>query len=205
MSSSMKQNSYLKRFTPKIITVVVLSVVGAGLVAIGASTEPYGEINAEDNSSLVVSAESITRQDSYQIRREYVGIVEARRESRVGFELSGKIKELLADEGDTIQSGEVLGRLDTTILDAQRAILVAEHDQARATLELASLTRDRMHEAVELNAISTQEWDEADKSYQAQSAALSKAVSAIDEIDVRLSKSALIAPFDLAPRSNWQA
>ena len=116
----MNQKTYMQRLAPKVITVVVLSVVGAGLVAIGASTEPYGAINAEDNSSLVVSAESITRQDSYRIRREYVGIVEARRESRVGFELSGKITELLVDEGDNIQSGEVLGRLDTTLLDAQR-------------------------------------------------------------------------------------
>ncbi len=196
MSSSTKQNPYMQRLAPKVITVVVLSAVGAGLVAIGASTEPFGAINPEDNSSLVVSVVSITRQDSYRIHREYVGIVEARRESRVGFELSGKITELLVDDGDVIHSGEVLGRLDTALLDAERVTLVADHDQARATLELASLTRDRMREAVELNAISIQEWDEADKSYQAQAAAFSRAESAIAAIDVRLSKSVLIAPFD---------
>lgn len=196
MSSSMKQKSYLQRFAPKIITFVVLSVVVSGLVAIGASTKPFGAIDTEDNSSLVVSAVSITQQDSYRIRREYVGIVEARRESRVGFELSGKITELLVDEGDVIQSGEVLGRLDTALLDADRVTLIADHDQARAMLELADLTRDRMHEAVELNAISIQQWDEADKSHQAQAALLSKVESAIAAIDVRLSKSVLIAPFD---------
>ena len=137
MSSSTKQNSYMQRLAPTVITVVVLSVVGAGLVTIGASTEPFGAVNPEDNSSLVVSVVSITRQDSYGVRREYVGIVEARRESRVGFELSGKITELLVDDGAVIHSGEVLGRLDTALLDAERVTLVADHDQARATLALA--------------------------------------------------------------------
>jgi HlyD family secretion protein len=47
-------------------------------------------------------------------------------------ETSGKIKEVLADEGQTVKMGEPLFRLDDSLLAAQRAVAAAQLDTANA-------------------------------------------------------------------------
>lgn len=176
-----------------------LATVGAVLTALGVvavSVEPYGRIEGEGVPPLVVSTIAARHQSGYRVAREFVGVVEARRESRVGSELGGLVMELRADDGDFIEAGEVLAQLDTALLESRKRELVAERDQARATKELAELTRERVSEALELSAVSSQDWDEADQNFNAQVAALRRAESAIRSIDVRLDKSVIRAPFD---------
>ncbi|OXT01507.1 hypothetical protein B7H23_00555 [Notoacmeibacter marinus] len=61
------------------------------------------------------------------------GTIEPRQEAVVGTNLSGlAILELLADEGDIVEKGEVLARLDTSSLDIQRIQAVAQRDSAEA-------------------------------------------------------------------------
>jgi RND family efflux transporter MFP subunit len=73
---------------------------------------------------------------------------------------------------------------------------VAARDEARARLELAVLTLDRLTEALELNATSRQEHDDADKTRAAAAAALDRAEAAIASIDVDIAKTTLRSPFD---------
>ncbi|NIM61922.1 MAG: efflux RND transporter periplasmic adaptor subunit, partial [Acidobacteria bacterium] len=71
-----------------------------------------------------------------------------------GFELPGEIEAVLYDEGELIEAGAVVARLDTSILQAEKAALVAARDQARAATELAAITRRRMRDALEREAAS---------------------------------------------------
>ena len=77
---------------------------------------------------------------------EFVGVVEARRESRVGFELGGELAEILVEDGDSVEAGAVLARLETSILRSERETLMHARDHARASLELAEITRGRVGE-----------------------------------------------------------
>lgn len=86
------------------------------------------------------------------------------------------------------------GTPETTVSGPDRVFRT--DNQGRAAKELAGLTRTRVGDALALNAVSSQDWDEADKNYNAQVAALARAESAIQSIDVRLEKAVLRAPSD---------
>ncbi len=176
-------------------TLAVVAAVGAGLATIGMAAEPYGRIGGEIVPPVAVSVRPAQYLDGYAVVREFVGVVEARQESRVGFELGGEVSEVLFDEGDFIDEGTVIARLDTSILSSERRTLLAGRDQARASMELATLTRDRVGEARRSNAASSHEWDVADKDHQGQAAALARAEAAVHAIDVRIARAELRAPY----------
>ncbi len=183
------------RFRATLISIAAIGLVAASLGLIAATAEPYGRIDGEGVAPLVVSTIAAQHRSGYSVSREFVGVVEARRESRVGFELGGLVTELHVDEGEFIEARAVIARLDTAILQSRKRELIAARDQAHAAKELAELTRTRVGEALALNAVSSQDWDEADKNYSAQAASLARAESAIQSLDVRLEKAVLRAPF----------
>ena len=63
-----------------------------------------------------------------------MGRVEAKRQSRVGFELSGLVTELLADEGERVAPGQVIGRLDTARLEVQLKRLQGRRVELQANI-----------------------------------------------------------------------
>lgn len=66
------------------------------------------------------------------------GTITPRQEAVVGTNLSGlTIMELLAEEGDMVEKGEVLARLDANSLEIQRAQLVAQREAANAQVAQA--------------------------------------------------------------------
>ncbi|MBI1792778.1 MAG: efflux RND transporter periplasmic adaptor subunit [Chloroflexi bacterium] len=52
-------------------------------------------------------------------------------------EISGKVTEVLTDEGQTVKTGDPLLRLDSSLLAAQRAVAAAQVDSAKAALASA--------------------------------------------------------------------
>ena len=143
--------SKIARFT---VATLVLGAVFGALAGIGRATQPYGKVEGEQVPPIVVAVAPAELQSQYTVTREFVGVVEARRESEVGFELGGEVARVLVDEGTFVEAGAVIARLDTKILRAERATLVAARDESRAALELAALTRDRFAKALESNAAS---------------------------------------------------
>jgi HlyD family secretion protein len=64
------------------------------------------------------------------------GTVEAT-EILIAPELSGRVAEVLVKEGDLVQAGDVLFRLDDTLLQSQRSVAVASLETARAAAQTA--------------------------------------------------------------------
>jgi RND family efflux transporter MFP subunit len=60
---------------------------------------------------------------------------------------------------------------------------------------LLASTRERTREALESNAVSTQQWDEADRGFAAQEAVVRRVAAEIESVDVDIAKSSLSAPF----------
>ena len=79
---------------------------------------------------LVVATQAIQEQPSYEVRRSFVGRLEARRSTDTGFELGGAVLRILVDEGDAVAKGQMLARLDTKRLGAKRAELEARVHEA---------------------------------------------------------------------------
>ena len=182
-----------RRLSRPVVTAVVVALVSGGLAAIGGAADPYGSVLPEPTPPVAVAVQAVAHRPGYEVARAFVGVVEARRESRVGFELGGKVAAVLFDEGDFVEAGEVVARLDTSILEAERETLRAAREQARAAAELAAITRERVATARAKNAVSSQQWDEADKSHQSLLAALARAEAAVAAIDTRLAKAEMRA------------
>ena len=147
-----------------------------------------GEVKADAGPTLTsVETFPVQSENGYTTRRVFVGRIEAARKSDLAFEVAGLVQELHSEEGDRVEKGQVLARLDSQRLRSRRDELAAELDSQRAILdelregprsekieqararvkawesrlELADSTRQRSREAFELNALAGLEWDQA--------------------------------------------
>lgn len=97
-------------------------------------------------------------------------------------EIAGRITEIAFAEGQRAKAGQVLVRLDRSILEAQR-------DRAEASLTLSRANRERSNVLLRDEAISQREWDEASAKWRLDEASLRLAQAQLD-------KTVLRAPFE---------
>jgi multidrug efflux pump subunit AcrA (membrane-fusion protein) len=76
----------------------------------------------------------VSNKDDGKLRAS--GTIEAV-EVNVSAETAGKVKEVLADEGQSVKTGDALLTLDPTLLTAQRAVASAQLDSAKAAAQTA--------------------------------------------------------------------
>lgn len=145
---------------------------------------------------LVVRVVEARRLAGYEVEREFVGRIEARRTSRIGFEVAGKLARVRFDDGDLVEAGQLLAELDVERLHARRKEFAAALREAEARRDLAERTFARNRIAIEGNAISRQELDETRQTLAAQEAGVDRLEAAIDSVDVDIRKSRLHAPFE---------
>ncbi|MBT8084206.1 MAG: efflux RND transporter periplasmic adaptor subunit [Woeseia sp.] len=110
------------------------------------------------------------------------GYVTARREATVSSEVTGKVTEVLIEEGMSVEAGQVVARLDDTTQRAQLALGNAQLQSARAAiaevaaqLRAAELERDRLRLLAERKLTSTSSVDAAEANYDALAARLETA------------------------------
>lgn len=178
--------------------VTVAVAVAGGLLAAGtltlhARTGDVGTVAVQP--PIRVHTLTVERQAGAIRREVYVGRVEAARQIHLAFERTGTVTEVLVEEGDTVAAGAVVAVLDTDLLDARRAELVAERKALDADVELARLTMVRQKELQQHGHASQQRFDEARLTHSRMQAARAKVDAAIRSVDVDLSKSILTAPF----------
>lgn len=147
-------------------------------------------------ATLLVPVAAVAPAEGYAVRREFAGRVEAARESGVGFEIGGRLAEVLVDEGDAVAVGDALARLDTERLEALEAEAAAALGQARASLDLAGKTLERVAGALEFRGVSRQEYDEAVRAEKSARSAAEAARARLESVRVDLAKSVLRAPYD---------
>jgi len=144
---------------------------------------------------LTVRTLELALADKLDMARPFTAMVEARRASMAGFELTGTLVALHVDEGDSVEAGEVLARLDTRRLLARRAEVNAALDEARASRRLAEATLERQEAAVKRQAVSVQVLDETRRERDAAAAAVRRLRAQLEGVEVDLDKSVLRAPY----------
>jgi len=123
------------------------------------------------------------------------GYVVARRRAALSTDIQGRIVELRVEEGDRVAAGDLVARLDTRELEATREQVRANIEQARAALRLAETDAQR-HEAL----FATGDTSAADRDASATArdearARLAALQAWVSEIEVRIDKSSVYAPF----------
>ena len=194
---------------PKINSSAYAKLVGA-ICAIGAGSallsillvpELFGSRTGADGNPpadrriLTVVTAQVEKQTAYQSVRSYLGTVEPRRMSQLGFEVPGKLERLLVEEGEFVEQGQLLAVLDVERLEAARNEAEAQLLEAEASLSLARATLARTTEAQKLKAVSIQQLDEAAANMKQQQARLARVKAQIERIDVDLDKAKLLAPY----------
>ncbi len=141
---------------------------------------------------------------------EAVGTVRADQTSVLASQMMGNIVEIRVREGDRVQRGEVLARIDETQpsagLDRATAAVNASHQQlvaAEADLALAESTLKRYQTLYERKSVSPQEFDEVKTRMQAAlarrdivRAEQAQAKAALLQAQTTLEYTRIRAPFD---------
>jgi multidrug resistance efflux pump len=107
----------------------------------------------------------------------YSGTIEAR-DARVGSLVGGRVLEVLVEEGDSVQAGQVLVRLEGDLLAAQVKEQEARVAQARAALD--RVVSGPRREQIERARI---EWDRAEKERKRQESLLAQALTSDEAYD----------------------
>ena len=148
-----------------------------------------------------VSVVTVQRKDSYEVAREFAGEVVAPQSPAVSFELPGQLRELTVDEGDVVNAGQVLARLDTQLLDAEARELRARAEEIDAELDLARRNLDRIQRLEAESLASAREKDELASRVRALKAGKARNQAALDGNRIRREKSVLVAPFSANVRT----
>lgn len=143
-----------------------------------------------------VAVTSVAPQSGFRVARRFIGQVEAPGRIDLGFELSGRIVAILAQEGDRVPRGAPLARLDTAALEAQRGALRAEREALAADAELARLTLTRNEQLARGGFRSEASRDDARLTVARLSARMAALDAQITGVDILIGKSTIAAPFD---------
>jgi RND family efflux transporter MFP subunit len=139
---------------------VVVAAVAGGVgywrlpEAVGVRVEPALAALSQSASASVLDA---------------TGYVTARRSATVSAEITGKVREVLIEEGQSVEAGEVLAYLDDSIQRAELELAEAQLESARsalaeirAQLEEARLNLARMRDLAARQLTSAQDLDAAE-------------------------------------------
>lgn len=150
-----------------------LGLASWGLVAIGCGEEPAPTApTARPVKILTVGA------GGAGITREFPGKLSAAQTAEVAFEVSGKILELPVEEGQQVEEGAVLARLDLRDFEARRDAAVAAEQAARAEA-------DRTRALFEADVAPQQQLDVAERNYDVLKARADTARKALEDAVLR--------------------
>lgn len=196
---SQRTASGFRKALGRVLTVTVtLMVCGAAAAAVIGG---FSLIAAEGDAPGVVAPRTsvgvmaVELTPFYTVTRRFTGQIEAAARTDLGFELGGRITEVLVEEGDVVAAGTVLARLDTSALIPERAALEAELAALAADAELARLTLARNDALTERGFRSVAAQDDARLTLARAEAGMAAVRARIAGVDVRLEKSVLTAPY----------
>jgi RND family efflux transporter MFP subunit len=132
-----------------------------------------------------------------QLRRRVtlLGTVEAHNTSVVASEVAGKVFDLPVEEGDGVEKGQVLARLNTQTVEYQLAAVEAELREAQARLKLAEANLARATDLYESEIFAQQQLDSSASEYSAWKGRCEKLEADIARIKNDIEEATIRAPF----------
>ena len=172
---------------------IFLGAMGAGIGAL--HWRAGAEAQTESNPPVTVTILTLKPVKSYRVLERFAGRLEPARQTRLAFELSGVVQEVLVEEGAKVKAGDAIARLDTAKLTARRNELLARKRELEARLGLAKVTLKRQETLKAKGHSSVQSYDEARFSVAQLSASIQAVEASLSSVAIDLDKSVLRAPF----------
>ena len=128
---------------------------------------------------------------------EIIGTIGARYDMPIGVEGdAGRISAIYVEAGDRVKRGQVLARLNVSVLEPQVANLEAALDEARAEAELADAEYHRAEAVGSAGALSVEETQRRKSSAVTAAAKVKFAAAQLAEAKARLARAEVRAPSD---------
>jgi multidrug efflux system membrane fusion protein len=174
-----------------ILIVALTSALAATVVANNAKSEsePMAPPPAE-----VTVAEVLMRQ--VHDWTEFTGRLESVQNVEVRPRVSGYVESAHVDEGARIKKGDLLFQIDARPFRAEVNRLSAEHDRAKAQLELARSNHDRAIRLFEQNATSKEQLDSVATGVATATANVAAVDAALDAAQLDLEFTRVVSPID---------
>ena len=126
-----------------------------------------------------------------------IGTIAARYDMPIGVEGDGgRVAAIYVEAGDHVKSGQVLARLNVSVLEPQVANLEAALEQARAEAELADAEYRRAQAVGASGALSAEETQRRKSAGVTAAAKVKVAAAQLAEAQARLARAAVRAPAD---------
>ena len=123
------------------------------------------------------------------------GVVEAVRQSTVSAQISGRVKEVNFDVGDTVKKGQIILRIDERETEQALAGSQAQVMQAQAALTQAKANYQRSVQLFEQKYISQSALDKAKADYDMAKGQASASEAGVSQSALARGYAAVIAPF----------
>ncbi len=174
----------------------------ASLFLAGCGSEPARKVETKPGLSIRVETVTLAETD-WPSTYEATGTVRARTTATIAARLMGNAREVRAQVGDRVREGQVLVVLDAREMDSNVRQAEAAREEvksripeaesgiaaAKAQLDLAQVTFDRMQDLLRKRSITNQEFDEASARWKAAQAGLEMARAKRVQLDAKLAQS----------------
>lgn len=177
---------------------IALIVTGALLVSGIRSRVRAGAKLRAETSQVAITAVSVVPPERTTPAQEIIlpGNVEPFITSPIYSRTNGYLAKWYVDIGAHVKEGQLLAVIETPEVDQQVEQSLSNLNTAKANLALAEITRGRYETLLKSHAVSQQDADNADGTYNANSAIVQAAEANVKQLQALQSFEKIYAPFD---------
>ncbi len=168
---------------------VIVGALGAGIAVRVVAKKAEADAKAAAGAvTLEFGPADLTRVEAQPMSRwlPVSGTLQPLRQATVKAKVSGDVRQILVREGEAVQAGQVLGRIDTADLDARLLERIGALESAKAQLAMAEKTRATNQALLKQSFISQNAYDNSESTH---SVSLGSVKSA--EAQVQIARNAL--------------
>ncbi len=169
---------------------IALFILTLGLSACGDS-EP--ETRITEREALPVRVQQVVLENVPEAYH-YAGVVRGKHKAQLSTKLMGRVTFLDVEEGDRVQKGQVLLRIQNEDLSAQKAQVEAHIREAQAAFESAETNFERMKSLYASESATKKEFEDATTQFEMARAQMAALESRLHEVNDLLSYTRLTAP-----------
>lgn len=118
-----------------VLAVCIVALNLSGMINLSTANGALEEPESENVRRLPVAVRPAKFVEKLEQKRSYTGTIRAKQKANLGFELTGRVANVLVDEGDFVEVGQILAKLDTQSLEAKQSAMTASLAQAQAVLD----------------------------------------------------------------------
>jgi len=112
---------------------VVVGILAVAVILVTQKKKELNQVSEYGSKPMPVTAVKAEKGDFYR-KKDYLGVVEPAREAEVSTKISAKVEAVHVDEGDRVNSGELLIELDSAEIHHKLASIQAKIREAKANL-----------------------------------------------------------------------